>query len=518
VLFSGLQKGVNLPAHDRETNHDERVARFLEFACWDHRVHSQADHRMYDRAAQRLLSQHPEIARDSLYTAIVCGDVEEFERILTECPEKANAPGGTRGWPPLLYLCFTRFSHPPTIDNAPVIARALLDRGADPNAYYMAVNSRYSALVGIAGEGEQDSPRQPQAKALFQLLLERGAQPFDLQVLYNTHFRGDVLWWLELVYAHTVKTGQKALWDDPNWSMFDMRGHGTAAYLLFDVAVNKNDVQLAEWLLAHGASPNAAVDSVAKYRPKHTLYQQAVLEGLPEMTDVLGRHGAKQNELKFEGEDEFAAACFRLDRQLALRVLEQHPEYLESPEVMFSAARRDRADVVALLLDLGVPIEVEGSNKKRTLHEAAAHNALRVARLLLEHGADVDPVETNWDATPIGWAAHVDHIQMIELLSGYSRDIWTLSFWGYVDRLRQVLKEAPELAKKVDKDGITPLWWLPDDEAKALEIVQLFLAYGADPSRQNRNGRTAADWAATRGMLLVAQLLRKAAAKTNKIH
>ena len=64
------------------------------------------------------------------------------------------------------------------------------------------------ALVGVAGEGEQDSPPQPYARELFQLLLERGAEPFDIQVLYNTHFTGNVLWWLELVYAHTIKTGR----------------------------------------------------------------------------------------------------------------------------------------------------------------------------------------------------------------------------------------------------------------------------------------------------------------------
>jgi hypothetical protein len=33
-----------------------------------------------------------------------------------------------------------------------------------------------NVLVGAAGEGEQDSPRQPYAAELFELLLERGAE------------------------------------------------------------------------------------------------------------------------------------------------------------------------------------------------------------------------------------------------------------------------------------------------------------------------------------------------------
>src|SRR3977135_2963474 len=162
-------------------SHDTLVARFLEFACWDNHVHGKGDHRMYDCAAQRLLAQHPEIARDSIYTAIVCGDLAEVERILSQRPEAALKPGGSRGWTPLLYVCYARFSHAPTIDNALKIARTLLDRGANPNDFYMAGNVAYTALVGPAGEGEQDSPRQPQAKDLFQLLLERGAEPFDGQ-------------------------------------------------------------------------------------------------------------------------------------------------------------------------------------------------------------------------------------------------------------------------------------------------------------------------------------------------
>ena len=35
----------------------ERLDTFLEFACWDHHTHGKADHRMHDRAAQRILAR-----------------------------------------------------------------------------------------------------------------------------------------------------------------------------------------------------------------------------------------------------------------------------------------------------------------------------------------------------------------------------------------------------------------------------------------------------------------------------
>jgi ankyrin repeat protein len=51
---------------------------------------------------------------------------------------------------------------------------------------------------------------------------------------------------------------------------------------------------------------------------------------------------------------------------------------------------------------------------------------------------------------------------------------------------------------------------LPDDDAKAQEIVELFLSHGADAGSRNKDGRTAADLARERGMSDIADLLREA--------
>jgi ankyrin repeat protein len=197
----------------------------------------------------------------------------------------------------------------------------------------------------------------------------------------------------------------------------------------------------------------------------------------------------------------------RLDRPAAEAMIREHPEYLRSHRVMFEAATRDRPDVIALLLDLGVPLEVEDRTKSRALHHAAGANALRAAQFLIDRGAEIDPRETAYGGVPMGWAAHGDRIEMLDLLSRYSRNIWTLCFRGYVDRVREILRENPDLAKQVSSDGITPLWWLPDDERTAMEIVDLLLAAGADPSVRSRQGRTAADWARERGMTEIARRL-----------
>jgi uncharacterized protein len=489
--------------------HETRVARFLEYACWDHHTHGKGDHRMYDRAAQRILAHHPEIARDSLYTAIVCGDLEEVARRLGERPEAAREIGGPRDWTPILYLAFTRFTFQPTLDHALDIARLLLDRGANPNDFYMAYNARYSVLTGIAGEGEQDAPRQPYAAPLFQLMLERGAEPFDIQVLYDTHFRGDIQWWLELVHAHTMTTDRRAAWDDPEWPMLDMGGYGSGARFILETALEKNDLPLMEWALARGANPNAASAKDPRF-PKRSLYEEAIREGLTEMADLLARYGAVRRPPVLNDEEQFLDACFRLDHAAVRAHVERHAEHLGSPQAMFAAAKRDRADVIALLLDLGVPIDIADRHNVRALHHAAGTGARRAAALLVERGAEIDPRESIHDNTPIGWAAHFDDIAMLDFLSQYSRDVWHLTFCGYPDRLREVLRAEPDLAKQAGDDGTTPLWWLPDDEDKAIAIVDMLIAAGADPAMKSRGGRIAMDWALQRGMVDVARRLAAA--------
>jgi ankyrin repeat protein len=499
---------------DADIQRAEQIVAFLQSACWDHHVHGKGDHRMHDRAAQRILAQHPSIARHDLYTAIVCGDRQAVERMLDERPQAARERGGARGWTPILYLAYTRFSHQPTIDNALPIARLLLENGADPNDFYMAGDARYSVLVGAAGEGEQDAPRQPYAEQLFELLLERGAEPFDIQILYNTHFSGDVLWWLALVYEHTIHS-RAAAWNDPDWGMFDMGNYGSGARFLLETAVKRRDLQLAEWLLARGANPNAAPARDMRF-PKRSLYELALTERFPEMAELLARHGALRSSPALDGTEQFIDATFRLDRRDAHALLVAHPDYLASPAALFEAAKRDRPDALAFLLNLGFPLEVQDGTGKRALHEAAASGALRAAAFLVERGAEIDPRESLYNGTPIGWAAHGDKSEMVSFLSRYSRDIWSLCFNGCVDRLREVLVEDPRLATVVSRDGCTPLWWLPDDEMKAMQTVELLLAAGASPSAKSTGGETAADWARRRGMADVAVRLETATAASRR--
>src|SRR6202023_2452374 len=141
-----------------------------------------------------------------------------------------------------------------------------------------------------------------------------------------------------------------------------------------------------------------------------------------------------------EGEEAFAAACFGLDREAARALIEKQPELLLAPGPISTAARLDRADVVALLLDCGMSPDIEDPKQGNTrpLHTAAYHDAVRVATLLIERGAEIDFVDSNHQATPLWFAVWDQSLRTIELLSRFSRDARSLTFTGNVERLREV--------------------------------------------------------------------------------
>ena len=493
---------------------------FLEYACADPILNNgPAAHARRERAALRILTRHPEIARFNIHTAVVCGDLVEVERILKRHPEAAVEPGGPQRrrhlpereklWTPLLHLCYGRLPTPAAGNNAVAIARVLLDRGADANDYFEVGSHpcRYTTLCGAAGEGEDDGPPHPHKEALARLLLERGAEPYDIQVMYDIHFHGNVLWFLELMYEFSVKAGRQADWKDPNWSMLSMGNYGSGARWHLEIAVKKNDIKLAEWVLTHGASANKGPADDPRFS-QVTLYEAAMSQGFTEMADLLARYGAVRSaSIGLEGVEAFTQACLRLDREEARVQLAEHPEYLESHVPIFAAARLDRADVVEFLLDLGTSIEIEDESKQRPLHEAAGHDSINAARLLIERGAELEPVETNWNNTPLDHAMYGNLQRMIEFLSGFTRDVFRLAWIGNIERLRDVLAEEPNRARAAD-GGSTPLMWLTDDEARAKEIVELLISGGADPNLKNDEGMTAADCAERRGLYDVAELLR----------
>jgi ankyrin repeat protein len=507
----------------------EIEARFLELACPDHHVRGASDHVRVRAAAMRLLARHQEIARASLAAAIVCGNLAEVRRRIDAEPGLAAAPlpkqsparsaAGKSGdsdrnlpgkeWTPLLFLCFTRLPLPDVAENAVGIAKLLLDHGADPNAWFMAGDSRYTPLVGVIGEGEEDRPAHPRRDELVRLLLDRGANQYDQQAGYNIGFKGEVLWFLELIHSRAMTLGLARDWEDPSWEMLNMGNYGSGARWYLAIAIGEGNVALAQWCLARGADPDAPPPR-ARTRPQQSLYELAVRGGRAAIADLLLQYGAKPIPVALTPAELLLDAALRGDAAAARELVVHHPELRDDPLAIGEAVERNCADAVSMLLDAGVSPEVVNANGERPLHIAAWSNAVDVARLLIERGAEVDSVRGNYHNTALGAAVHFRLNAMVDLLSAVSRDVWELIHVGKIDRVRELIARDPALAH-VRTSQQTPLMWLPvDDEYCAIELALLLLAHGADPTVVNPDGLMAADLAERAGMHELAGVLNAA--------
>jgi uncharacterized protein len=484
--------------------HAQRLEEFLEHAIlnygippgaakWDTSYPDSPSRREY---AARIFAKHPEIVAGSIHAAAICGDVDEVKRLLKQNGHLASSKGGQRQWEPLLYLAYNRLPvTPATTENALAIATLLLDHGANPNVQMTDGENPFTAITGFIGHGERtpvDVPPHPRAAHLVRLLIERGANSFDTQALYNTSLWLDSTEWLDLLYGYDERSGNTSRWS----RQLD--------YLLGN-AVDRNHVSRARWLLAHGANPRAK-----HAYSKRNLHTVALLHGHAPMAELLANAGALIETL--EGSTAFQAVCLQLDVEAARSLAQQHPEYLQNATPLLMAARSARADVITLLLDLGTRINIKGANGESALHAAVWTDSVSIAQLLIERGAEIDARDRKFNATPLGWAIHLDKPQLAEYFSTVSSDLFSLVAIGKVARVRSLLDAQPSLVNRI-QNAQTALFCLPDqDEDLAIEVAELLLSRGADASIRNSAGRTAADEAERNGMDEVADLLRSASA------
>lgn len=187
--------------------------RFAALACLRY-DHTDSPER-WANAAQ-LLATDPTLVDASIAAAAAAMDATAVARHLSADPGAANRATGPYGWPPLLYLAYSRAAPERSPGEVEEAVGTLLDAGADPDAGYLwaGLTPPFTALTGAFGGGEQGIRRQPphpHSLLLARLLLERGADPNDGQALYNRMFtRADDH--LRLLFAHGLGTTTDGAW------------------------------------------------------------------------------------------------------------------------------------------------------------------------------------------------------------------------------------------------------------------------------------------------------------------
>jgi len=233
-------------------------------------------------AARCILHDVPDLCRDSFLLAVVTENIEAVRDHLATDPDAAARRGGPIDWQPLLYLAYARLA--PDQSHVIDVARALLDHGADPNAHFADDwGNTFTALTGVIGEGEGDKPPHPQALALATLLIERGADPFDRQALYNTSVTRDDTSWLDFLWDHSQRRGLTERWRAvPSTPEIGGKLPLNALDYLLGNAVAYGHLKRAEWLMNHGAHPDGR--HAYSERP---LIEEARVHGHSEMADLL---------------------------------------------------------------------------------------------------------------------------------------------------------------------------------------------------------------------------------------
>ena len=401
------------PAGGPLTTGCARAEEFLRLACLSYGGDSAAR----QERARELLAAHPDIATASIHAMAAVGDVTAAAALLADDPAQASAPGGPHDWEPLLYLAYSRLDSTAAGHSTLEVARLLLASGADPNAGYLWEGTyAFTALTGALGEGE-DTVNQPRHQfwlPLARLVLDAGADPNDSQGLYNRMFAASDDH-LRLLFSYGLGSGAGGPWYARLGSALPSPAQMLQDQLLW--AAEHNLADRVTLLLAHDVDPDG-LGFWFTGTERRTAYQRAVLAGNTETAELLLAAGARRTAL--DPAQEFISACLSADRHRVDEMVTADPTVVRhaiaaEPAAILRAAELRRPDAIRLLAELG--FDVNAVQRISALHEAASTGGLAMVELLLSLGADPNQRDCSFDSTPLGWAEHGHHQQIIDRLT-----------------------------------------------------------------------------------------------------
>ena len=239
-------------------------------------------------------------------------------------------------------------------------------------------------------------------------------------------------------------------------------------------AAGRNDLEMVKLLLAHGADPNLPEEGAPR---GHALWK-AVYQRQHEMARVLVQHGADPNAmvessgtpieharkdpelfqllLAHGGEDHrgpldgLQRALDAEDMVAAERIIRDHQDLVRRTDaywgdgILAGPANSGKRDLIAMLLKYGARVPKVSKwapfyyfkhydiaqflleqgmdpnhmswHRITLLHHMAASGELAKARLLLDHGADIEAIDLEYQSTPLGVAVRFGHRELVALL------------------------------------------------------------------------------------------------------
>jgi ankyrin repeat protein len=352
--------------------------------------------------ANAILALHPELASSDIHVAAVLGEEQAVRKFLVDDPAAVRRTSPPFDGDPLTYLGLSKYLRFDKQRSEAFVrtATALLDAGADPNAGFWNKGEHETVLYGAAGVAHHGP--------LTRILIERGADPNDPEVVYHTPED----WDMDALRA-VVDTGRLT---KDSLALMLMRKH------------DWHHTEGVKYLLEHGADPNFSndrwqsplqhailrdndlpiiallVDHGADFALKHpkvgtSALGMAARRGRGDILEL-----ARGRSFALEGLEAILAACALGDAGSAQQLAASNAAGVEElkshgGQVLAEFAGNDNAAGVSLLLDLGVPVNARfkdgdgywGVAKDSTaLHVSSWRACHGTAKLLIQRGADVN--------------------------------------------------------------------------------------------------------------------------------
>lgn len=206
-------------------------------------------------------------------------------------------------------------------------------------------------------------------------------------------------------------------------------------------AAERNNVEMIRLLLDAGAFPTPGADSSGSvYDFLHYWGKRSPAE-IAEAQQLLLEHGADPYEFEVKEMDRMEYLKTASDEELLSPFWDgtfltscKTPELLDAYVARFGNERIVKGpwyemckcpwsrELAEAMIRHGYDVNLGDWLGRTQLHAAAASNQIERAKYLLEFGADIDLLDSQHSATPLGFAARQGHVEMVKLLLEHGAD------------------------------------------------------------------------------------------------
>lgn len=376
------------------------IPAFIEAATWHGDL----------KKADQMLEEYPELCSLTIHTAAICGNHFQIKKFIAEDATSVHETAAPFGGTALAYLGLSKYLRlkKEREEDFFKAATLLLDAGADPNAGFWTAPPHpefETVLYGVAGVAHNE--------ALTSLLLSRGADPTDVEVLYHSPESYDLG-----VLRAVVETGRLSQQD---LVLMLIRKHDWHDYYgvkyLLEKGTNVNESWGKDnYPLTHAISRDNHIEIIRllfdyKADPyvQHEGRSAVALAAHRGRGDILKLIMDRGYKTELEGVDRLIAACALAESAEVKTIVKEQPKLKESlrtagGSLIAPFSGNGNADGVQQLINCGVSATeqyAEGDGYwgipagSLPIHVASWRLKPKVVELLISNGSPVDIRDPN---------------------------------------------------------------------------------------------------------------------------